>query len=208
MKKLLLFLISGLVVGICAVYIYYQYTTIYSATLSDERILREPLFVESTKDAVALIQMNNDEIAAAFMTKSKEEQAQKFNDLFQNIRSPQIFRVKTWDKNSMIIWSNTEEIIGKKFESREVEEAFEGKVEVEAAHNSPEQYTERAFKNFAEIYVPIKDKNNKIVGVFEVYKVTEDIVDTLQTQFYFRTGVTVGALVIAFIGIFLLNRFL
>ena len=94
-----------------------------------------------------------------------------FESFFEAIHSPELVRMKVWDRNYTVLWSNLTELIGQRFpDNHEVKESFEGKVEFEIDRPKEEHVFERAFLELAEIYVPFPDGDGKIVGVIEIYQ--------------------------------------
>lgn len=90
---------------------------------------------------------------------------------------PDVVRVKVWDTERAVVWSDDPRLIGKAFpENRELGRALGGTVSVEVKETTvkPEHMYERErFATLAEIYVPIPSAANpaRIVGVLEVYRV-------------------------------------
>lgn len=98
-------------------------------------------------------------------------QQEVFRKFFEAIQSSGFVRIKVWDKNFTVIWSDLSELIGKRFpNNHEVEEALEGEAELEIEEKKTEHLYEREFHDLAEIYVPILGEDGKVIGVMEVYK--------------------------------------
>ena len=108
-----------------------------------------------------------------------------FQAFFDNVQSPDLFRMKVWDRNFTVIWSNLGDLIGQRFpDNHEVEEALEGKVELEMEQEEKsERVTERQFEGFSELYVPISNAKGEIVGVIEVYQPTFSLREEIRTKF-------------------------
>ncbi len=82
-----------------------------------------------------------------------------------------IFRIKIWDKNGNIIWSDKKDIIDKNFYmDKNFQKAITGNLTYEISNDhSDENVTERSMGKIFELYIPIFDKG-KIVGVIELYE--------------------------------------
>ena len=87
---------------------------------------------------------------------------------------PEVVRVKVWDRDFTVLWSDEPKLIGRRFpDNHELQEALAGKVSVEiktlrARENA---YERTSFTRLAEVYVPIVSKTTgEVVGVVEVYK--------------------------------------
>lgn len=86
---------------------------------------------------------------------------------------PEIERVKVYNAQQEIIWSNERLLIGRKFpDNANVNLAMTGKVVTEIEKpKKAEHIFERDFKKVFEIYVPVLDKEGRAMGVIETYKV-------------------------------------
>lgn len=94
-----------------------------------------------------------------------------FRGLFSAVQSPRIFRMKVWDRESTVIWSNLAEIMGQRFpENDEVREAFDGETVLAIEEQKAEHISERQFAASAEVYVPLRDGDGPVYGVVEVYE--------------------------------------
>lgn len=133
---------------------------------------------EITKRKAEMIALINDHASQVlskdvFAMTDKNAQAQAFNDFWRAVQSPEIVRMKAWDKQSTIVWSNLPEIIGQRFpENEEVKEALDGEVafEYKASTFKSEVASEREYVNLVEIYVPFHDADNNVSGVLELYR--------------------------------------
>jgi cytochrome bd-type quinol oxidase subunit 1 len=82
-----------------------------------------------------------------------------------------IMRIKIWDLNGTILYSDNPEFIGKNYRQNEnFQRAIQGETvsHVEKQDGDEDEF-EIELPELTEIYVPIQ-MNNKIVGVIEVYK--------------------------------------
>ena len=111
-------------------------------------------------------------------------QQQVFRSFFANIQTPALNRIKVWDRNFTVIWSNLNEVIGQRYpDNQEVKEALEGNVEYEIGKEKLEHFSERQFVELSETYVPIPDTNENIVGVIEVYQSTIALHEDINARF-------------------------
>lgn len=87
---------------------------------------------------------------------------------------PEVVRVKIWNREGTVIWSDEPQLIGRSFPgNRELDVSLAGKVAVEIKElTKPEhEYEQERFGTLAEIYVPILSKQSgEVLGVVEVYK--------------------------------------
>lgn len=204
MKKYTKILIGLAVVLLLAnvVYLGVKFQASLQPTFSEEAMKKHPLFKKAQDELVTDVQAKGLQQLTAenFALGPTEEAAVVFENFFENVRSTDVFRIKVWDKNYRVIWSNSTELIGKSFpDNHEVEEALAGEVEAEVKKGKAEQYSERSFTNFGEFYVPIKDASGKVIGVVEVYKVTEELVNSLRSEFYQSALISFGISAVLFI---------
>lgn len=88
---------------------------------------------------------------------------------------PEIIRVKIYNREGALVWSDEERLIGKDFEgNRELKEALRGKVQVAMGLLKSEHLYERERyneKRLLEVYVPLLTPgSDEVYGVLEIYK--------------------------------------
>ena len=107
-----------------------------------------------------------------FIDQDPVRQRRTFETFFTAIQSPEVFRLKVYNREPKIIWSNLREIIGQDASTnQEVGDALkQGKITLKFKSLKPEQVSERQFQEFTETYVPIRYGRGQIVGVIEVYQ--------------------------------------
>ena len=97
---------------------------------------------------------------------------------------PEVVRIKVWDTNAAVLWSNEPRLIGQRFpENKELREALAGEVSVEikTLEGREHAYERASYTTLAEVYVPIVSRTTgRIVGVIEVYKSPLRLLATIQ----------------------------
>ena len=86
---------------------------------------------------------------------------------------PHVVRVKIWDRDGRVIWSDDRRLVGQVFtDNHELEEALEGEVPSEISTlEKAEQAFERPFERLLELYVPIHfGEDEEPSNVFEIYQ--------------------------------------
>lgn len=207
MKKYNIFLILLIILFVVGngIYFYFQ----YNKNFSEEHLKEHPLFQESKEKTVKFIEEKSKELIpeGSFEKGVTSEINLVFENFFNNVQSNTMFRIKVWDKNFTVIWSNLGEIIGQRFvDNHEVEEALGGEVEVEIKKAKGEHVTETPYANFKETYVPIKNNAGIIVGAIEVYESTEDIIAKIKSEFLRQAFFFIGISVIIFIVVALVGK--
>lgn len=139
--------------------------------------LVEQSHVERTKTVNAKdIQMHARRLLRpkSFVLDNTEASREQFVAFFNAIRTSEIVRLKVWDADSRVVFSDFEPIIGQRFsDDEELQEALEGQVVAKIKEPiSPENIGEREYANMdlLEEYVPIYFEGDaKPVGAVEVY---------------------------------------
>jgi PAS domain S-box-containing protein len=86
-----------------------------------------------------------------------------------------IERVKIWNDNMAVVWSDEKELVGKVFtDNRELKKSFSGEIvsEIKKLRQLEDKYKfDHEFEKLLELYIPITFQNHKnISAVFEVYQ--------------------------------------
>ncbi|TAN44265.1 MAG: hypothetical protein EPN22_07200 [Nitrospirae bacterium] len=97
---------------------------------------------------------------------------------------PDIIRIKIWNKDRVVVWSDDRRLVGQRFpDNDELIEAFEGKIASELSSlGKSEQKFERPYKKLLELYVPIKFPDGKILAVFELYQNLDPLYIDIDSQ--------------------------
>jgi signal transduction histidine kinase/ActR/RegA family two-component response regulator len=113
----------------------------------------------------------------AFFVNATEAQAwARWNPEFTSLLAdlPEVRRIKVWDRNATVIWSDEPRLIGRRFpDNRDLQRALAGSVSVEIKHLKGREhaYERDRFTVLAEVYVPIyASESGQVIGVVEVYK--------------------------------------
>src|SRR5256886_4134073 len=96
---------------------------------------------------------------------------------------PEVVRATVWNRESEILWSDQANLIGQRFPGNdELRRALAGTVEVEIKRldKSEHHYERPAFGILAAIYVPIVGRDGRVLGVVEVYKTPERLLNTIR----------------------------
>ena len=113
---------------------------------------------------------------SVFTIGNYEQKEPLFAHYLEVISSPDLIRIKVWNDDGTILYSDDKEILGKNFgENERFQEAMNGKVVVEVKDPvEPENISELGYGQLMEIYVPISD-NGEILGVIETYTSLDSI---------------------------------
>ncbi len=114
-----------------------------------------------------------------------------------------IVRIKIWNQNGVVIYSDVNELVGRKFPlSEELREAFAGKTATEISTLGREENVaeRKEFSRLLEIYHPIrKTGSSQILGVYEIYHdVTLLAHEIDQTRYIIFTVIGLGFLLFYF----------
>jgi signal transduction histidine kinase len=111
----------------------------------------------------------------------RERWGRQFSGLLTSL--PEVVRVKVWDSQARILWSDESHLIGHQYpDNAELHDALQGKLEVEikSLTKAENGYERQAFSTLAEIYVPIFSDDGRVLGVVEVYKTPERLLATIR----------------------------
>jgi len=102
-----------------------------------------------------------------------------FETFYHSLKTDEIIRIKIFNTNGTIIYSDVEGLIGQTFQDNvELNDALKGSIEVEINRDLKKKeniYERENFSGLMEIYVPIKNDYDQIQGVVELYQVLDDI---------------------------------
>ncbi len=99
----------------------------------------------------------------------------RYGEAFKGLLSlPEVVRIKVWDREATVLWSDEARLIGKRFpQNREVREALSGRLSaaLKTLHKEEQEYERERFTRLAGVYVPITAQGSgEIIGIVEVYK--------------------------------------
>ena len=138
-----------------------------------------------------------------------------FESYYDKAKSEKFFRIKVWDSDYRVIWSNSSSLLNKRYpDNEEISKVYkagkrviEGKLNSLGGSDQAESLSENSFSNYIEIYVPIKDATDKIVGIVESYYVTEDAVIHYRNKLYQSAAISIfGSLILIGLAGFLMNN--
>lgn len=113
---------------------------------------------------------------------TRERRGKELSRLFTSL--PEVVRVKVWDRDATVLWSDKAELIGKRFpDNQELREALAGRVAVEIKERprGEHAYERKKFSTLAEVYVPIFSRESRqVIGVVEIYKTPSRLFATIR----------------------------
>ncbi|HEY2990970.1 MAG TPA: ATP-binding protein [Candidatus Binatia bacterium] len=117
--------------------------------------------------------------------------AHKFQTLHDQITAmPDLVRLKIYNPQGIILWSDETRLIGTTFENNpELQEAFAGEVvaDVSSVEKGENVFEKSSFKKLVELYIPIfSDDGRTLIGVIETYKSADALYRDIQRA---RVGV-------------------
>lgn len=195
-KKSLIILIVAFLAILAADY--YLISSRLKAELAEESLKSDPeikTLVESTRQTV--MELTKGHKMDNYTLQNSKTNAKIFQSIYQNLQKDFIFRIKVWDTDFQVVYSNAQELIGKRFpDNIEVKESYEGEEELEiktdeGGTDKTELSTEYSYKNFVEIYTPIRDDQGKIIGVFEVYRPISEQITKKTNNLLLQAGIIV-----------------
>ncbi len=103
------------------------------------------------------------------------------SQISRSLLGREIVRVKIWNDSGTIVFSDESRLIGQTYElSDDLREAFSGELIFDTPTlTRPENQFERGLGDLREYYVPFHNSDQRIDFVFEVYELSENLVDTV-----------------------------
>jgi len=102
-----------------------------------------------------------------------------FESFYKSLKTDEIIRIKIFNTNGTIIYSDARGLIGQTFyDNEELNNSLKGFIEVEINRNLKKEeniYERENFSSLMEIYVPLKNNSDQIQGVVELYQVLDNI---------------------------------
>lgn len=132
-----------------------------------------------------------------------------FSTFFEDIKDPEIIRIKVWDLNAKIIYSDDETLIGKTFpDDKEYQESLRGKITIKTETRQKAAIYEESFKDALEVYIPITFSEMKSPsGVIEVYLNQENINSIITQVGIVQIFSTITFILAAFFLFYILFKF-
>lgn len=165
-----IFLFAGV-----ALWLYSRYSEIRTAVIEQKKAETAAYVRSHAATALKL---------KAFTEADSVRRRQAFQSFFEAIQSPEVVRIKVWNRNPTVLWSNFGELGGGRFpEKHVVLEALGGEVEFDIEKQKPEHFSARRFAELSETYVPVADAKGEIVGVVEVTQTTLSLHEEIRSRF-------------------------
>jgi signal transduction histidine kinase/ActR/RegA family two-component response regulator len=123
---------------------------------------------------------------------------------------PEVVRIKVWDTNATVLWSDEPRLIGQRFpENDALKEALAGEVSVEVKTLAGREhaYERASYTTLAEVYVPVVSRTTgRVVGVIEVYKSPLRLLATIQRARLVIWTISLAGALILYVVLFPLVR--
>ncbi|HEV8687621.1 MAG TPA: EAL domain-containing protein [Gaiellaceae bacterium] len=139
------------------------------------RQIREHALQEATQSAVLIARLGiQPRVTPAELRNGFEPKgaAELDHALAGGVIGAQVARIKIWNPDGRIVYSDDRNVMGKKFPiAHDLEEALEGEIESELSElKETENVSERNYAKLLEVYVPLRfTPGGKPEGVFEIY---------------------------------------
>jgi len=141
-----------------------------------------------------------------------DEAQQQFEALYQQtVRMPEVLRVKVYDAEMTVIWSDEPHLIGQRFaDNLHLAGAMTGRtvVNLESGAGKPENVTERnIFARVVEVYVPIVFPGaSRVAGVVEVYKMPQQVFASIRRGQLTVVSTVLGCGLLLYLSLFWIVR--
>ncbi len=171
-----------------------QYTVVtFAVTLGVSLLLGTFLTQSLTEQAInahisffpkiiSLTAKNSPGIYSFILSESASRRLEDIEGFASGIESfSSVFRVKIWDSNGNVIWSNDRELIGRNFENDpNYQLAIHGQTNsLFQLPEKEENSSERFAGTVLEIYTPIRQAD-KVIGVVELYEAAHELLGQIE----------------------------
>jgi len=137
-----------------------------------------------------------------------ERARHEFSRLMRGL--PEIVRIKVWDRDATVVWSDEPRLIGQRFsDDDELKEALAGQVtvEIKTLEARENTYERQSYATLAQVYVPIvSKKTGHVIGVVEIYKNPFRLLATIQRAHIVIWMLSIAGAVILYLVLFPLVR--
>ena len=129
----------------------------------------------------------------------------------QAVTMPEIVRVKIYDADMRVVWSDEPRLVGQRFENNpHLVHALTGRtvVNLEGDERKEEnRYEGSEFSRLVEVYVPVVfPGSSRVVGVVETYKVPARVFASIRTARFTVVGATVAGGLLLYVALFWIVR--
>lgn len=164
------------------------------------RVIHDSFIYQTTLSVATNIQQASYKLRAEdFSSTDSEQHREVFGQTWQEIRTNEFVRIKVWDNDARIIYSDDDTLIGQRFPDNEhYLQAMQGDAVSEVGEAGVgENISEAAYSQLLEVYVPVTfDDTAGPVGVVEAY-VRLDAINTQIAQTQRIVALTIGAFTLA-----------
>lgn len=173
-----------------------------AALIALERYIIRNSEIERVRTLVAnfvTLQVQNTLRPEYFSAEHAAQNIEFFNEFSKRIRTTEVIRIKIWDKNSAVIFSEDRSIIGKSFpDNDDLKEALGGKISVEISKpDKAENVSEKDYREFMEIYIPaFFGSSSEPSGVIEVYYSMDSINRNVFSAHILTSAVIAGFVIV------------
>ena len=109
-----------------------------------------------------------------FQATDRKSVGHKFEELLRHVTlMPEITRIKVYNPEGVVIWSDDKRLVGKSFsDNPALHEALGGKIIADMSHlrKAENVFDQTPIGSAIEIYVPIYADSKELLGVIEIYK--------------------------------------
>ena len=147
-----------------------------------------------------------------FLQPEEENAQEHFEALYaQAVALPEIVRVKLYDANMRVVWSDETRLIGQRFaDNAHLAQALSGQtvVNLEGEQRKDEnRYEGNEFAQLVEVYVPVVfPGSSRVVGVVETYKMPAQVFASIRKAQLTVVGATSAGGILLYLALFWIVR--
>lgn len=166
--------IAFLLATAASIFLYFRYAAIKENAIEKRKVEE----IASLADSMSRL------LRVEHFREKAEANEQVFSSFWRVIQSPDLLRIKAWDENSTIIWSDLKELIGMRVPDEvEIIKALKDEPSFEVTEARTNHLTERRLGEVIELALPFHDENGAVIGVIEIYRSANSLNETIQKEF-------------------------
>ncbi|MBF0327837.1 MAG: PAS domain S-box protein [Nitrospirae bacterium] len=182
MRKLTLVEGFSLICFVAMVLFCFILGSVMTKTMERDQLDRAKKLTATIVAALIKDEFKPEEIAEPMVGDAYEKISKRIRHLYFG---PDVIRLKIWNRESVVVWSDNPKIVGKAFpDNRDLMEALKGDVFSEIKEpKKTENALERNFGKLLELYVPIRfDGEKSVMIVVEAYQNLDPFYEYINNQ--------------------------
>ncbi len=147
------------------------------------RAITEDAILTAKAQTAKIVQ---EEVSKEFVPEELANPAPQIASRLQHLNyGPDVVRVKVWNRDYVVVWSDDQRLIGQRFpDNEELAEALRGEIPSSISSLEKSEHSlERPYGRLLELYVPIRfTPGGEVLNIFEIYQNLEPCYEDIGRQ--------------------------